>query len=129
MVAIKQGDKSILVPGKVAAISVVAGPDGHLVTPGLTIENETGGEVLDVAPAKPPPAKPGQTGQIIPFADLELSHAPVAALLAASLLAAPALAQRRGTSPNSAASASISPPWIRASSRATISFSMSTANG
>jgi hypothetical protein len=42
----------------VAAISVIAGADGHLVTPGLTIENETGGEVLNVTP-KParPPAK------------------------------------------------------------------------
>jgi hypothetical protein len=38
------------VPGKVAAISVIAGPDGHLVTPGLTIENETGGEVLNLSP-------------------------------------------------------------------------------
>jgi hypothetical protein len=53
VVAIVPGDKSILVPGKVAAISVIAGPDGHLVTPGLTIENETGGEVLNLTP-KPP---------------------------------------------------------------------------
>lgn len=50
VVRIVPGDKSILAPGKVAAISVIAGPDGHLVTPGLTIENETGGEVLDPAP-------------------------------------------------------------------------------
>jgi hypothetical protein len=58
VVAIMPGDKSILAPGKVAAISVIAGADGHLVTPGLTIENETGGEVLNVTP-KParPPAK------------------------------------------------------------------------
>ena len=55
IVTIREGDKSILVPGKVAAISVVSGPDGHLVTPGLTIENETGGEVVD----QPPPPKPG----------------------------------------------------------------------
>jgi hypothetical protein len=60
VMAIRQGDKSILEAGKVAAISVIAGPDGHLVTPGLTIENETGGEVLDVAPAKPPQAQPPQ---------------------------------------------------------------------
>ncbi|MES2293486.1 MAG: hypothetical protein V4527_09350 [Pseudomonadota bacterium] len=60
VVAIKQGDKSILVPGKVVAVSVVAGPNGHLVTPGLTVENETGGEVLDVAPAKPPQTQPPQ---------------------------------------------------------------------
>ena len=53
VVAIRPGDKSILVPGKVAAISVVAGPNGQLVTPGLTIENETGGDLQDAAPAKP----------------------------------------------------------------------------
>lgn len=58
VIAIRQGDKSIIVPGKVAAISVVAGPDGHLVTPGLTIESETGGEVQDRPPPKAsaPPA-------------------------------------------------------------------------
>ena len=65
IVAIREGDKSILVPGKVAAISVVSGPDGHLVTPGLTIENETGGEVSDRPPPKPndagkPPPKPAK---------------------------------------------------------------------
>ena len=59
IIAIREGDKSILVPGKVAAISVVSGPDGHLVTPGLTIENETGGEVTDL----PPPQKPGATNK------------------------------------------------------------------
>lgn len=53
VVAIKQGDKSILAAGKVAAISVVAGPNGRLVTPGLTIENETGGEIPDAVPPKP----------------------------------------------------------------------------
>lgn len=53
LVAILPGDKSMLAAGKVAAISVIAGPDGHLVTPGLTIENETGGEVLNLTP-KPP---------------------------------------------------------------------------
>jgi hypothetical protein len=57
VVAIKQGDKSILVAGKVAAISVVAGPNGRLVTPGLTIENETGGEIPEAAPPKPGAAK------------------------------------------------------------------------
>jgi len=55
IVAIREGDKSILVPGKVAAISVISGLNGHLVTPGLTIENETGGEVVEL----PPPPKPG----------------------------------------------------------------------
>lgn len=64
VIAIREGDKSILVPGKVAAISVVAGPDGRLVTPGLTIENETGGEVTDLVPAKPAgPAKPGASAK------------------------------------------------------------------
>ena len=43
----------MLAVGKVVAISVVAGPGGRLMTPGLTVENETGGEVLDAAPAKP----------------------------------------------------------------------------
>jgi hypothetical protein len=57
VVAIKQGDKSILVAGKVAAISVVAGPNGRLVTPGLTIENETGGEIPEAAPPKPGASK------------------------------------------------------------------------
>lgn len=56
VITLKPGDKSMLAAGKVAAISVIAGPQGHLVTPGLTIENETGGEVLNVEPkpAKPP---------------------------------------------------------------------------
>jgi len=67
ILAIHEGDKSILAPGKVAAISVVSGPDGHLVTPGLTIENETGGEIVDRPPLQPgaaakpapkPPSKP-----------------------------------------------------------------------
>jgi hypothetical protein len=55
VVAIAPGDKSMLVAGKVVAISVIAGSDGHLATPGLTIENETGGEVLNFIPksAKP----------------------------------------------------------------------------
>ncbi|MGH6829128.1 MAG: hypothetical protein ACREFW_09495 [Rhizomicrobium sp.] len=44
VVALKPGTKSALVPGRIAAISVIAGPDGHLVTPGLTIENEPAGE-------------------------------------------------------------------------------------
>ena len=89
VVAIKQGDKSILAPGKVVAISVVAGPDGHLVTPGLTVENETGGEVLDVGARQ----TASQTApNDISISDLELPMRLLPALLAASLLAAPALA-------------------------------------
>jgi len=34
------------------AISVVAGPRGTLVTPGLTVENETGGDVPEAKPSK-----------------------------------------------------------------------------
>lgn len=57
VVTIREGDKTMLLPGKVAAISVISGPDGHLVTPGLTIENETGGEISDAPPPKPAAAK------------------------------------------------------------------------
>jgi hypothetical protein len=53
VVALVPGNKSMLKAGKVVAVSVVAGPDGHLVTPGLTIENETGGTVTDAPPPKP----------------------------------------------------------------------------
>jgi hypothetical protein len=60
IVAIREGNKSILVPGKVAAISVISGADGHLVTPGLTIENETGGEVTELPPPPKPGAKPAK---------------------------------------------------------------------
>jgi len=59
-VAIKQGDKSVLAVGKVVAISVIAGPGGTLVTPGLTVENETGGEVIDAPPPKSASDKPAK---------------------------------------------------------------------
>jgi hypothetical protein len=56
VVALVPGNKSMLKAGKVVAVSVVAGPDGHLVTPGLTIENDTGetaGTGTDAPPPKP----------------------------------------------------------------------------
>ena len=119
VVAIMAGDKSILAPGKVAAISVIAGADGHLVTPGLTIENETGGEVLNVMPK---PAKP----EIIfvsgsqPDAIFAHPSCPCSSHPAGLCRRQAAIRQFR---------ASISPRWIRASSRATISSIMSMANG
>jgi hypothetical protein len=39
VLALMPGDKSQLVPGAVLAISIIAGPDGKPVTPGLTIES------------------------------------------------------------------------------------------
>ncbi len=39
VMALVQGDKSLLVPGAVLAVSIMAGPDGKPVTPGLTVEN------------------------------------------------------------------------------------------
>ena len=41
VVALMPGDKSLLVPGAVLAISIIAGPDGKPVTPGLTVESLT----------------------------------------------------------------------------------------
>lgn len=54
VVALVPATKAMLKVGKVVAVSVVAGPNGHLVTPGLTIEDETGGTAADAKPqAKP----------------------------------------------------------------------------
>ena len=39
VIALAPGDKSLLVPGAVLALSVMAGPDGRPVTPGLTVES------------------------------------------------------------------------------------------
>lgn len=54
VVALVPGTKAMLKVGKVVAVSVVAGPNGHLVTPGLTIEDETGGTVADAKPSAKP---------------------------------------------------------------------------
>jgi hypothetical protein len=39
VIALVTGNKSLLVPGAVVAMSVMAGPDGKPVTPGLTVES------------------------------------------------------------------------------------------
>jgi len=38
VIALLDGDKSLLVPGAILAVSILAGPDGKPVTPGLTVE-------------------------------------------------------------------------------------------
>lgn len=55
--ALVQGDNSLLVPGAVLAISILAGPDGHPVTPGITVE---GMAAQDAPGAAPPPARAPQ---------------------------------------------------------------------
>lgn len=62
--ALVQGDTSLLVPGAVLAISILAGPDGHPVTPGLTVEGmatQSGAQPEPGAPASPrlPPSARG----------------------------------------------------------------------
>lgn len=39
VIALTNGNKSLLVPGAVLALSIMAGPDGRPVTPGLTVES------------------------------------------------------------------------------------------
>jgi hypothetical protein len=59
VLALMAGDKSQLVPGAVLAISLIAGPDGKPVSPGLTIESVTTPPVpMPAAPADKPAAKP-----------------------------------------------------------------------
>ena len=38
VVALVDGDPGLLVPGTILAVSILAGPDGHPVTPGLTVQ-------------------------------------------------------------------------------------------
>ena len=62
VVGLVHGDKSLLVPGAVLAISILAGPDGHPVTPGLTVEGVTPPDApktpaTNAAPASTTPAK------------------------------------------------------------------------
>jgi hypothetical protein len=45
VIALLDGDKSLLVPGAILAVSILAGPDGKPVTPGVTVEGN--------APQKP----------------------------------------------------------------------------
>jgi hypothetical protein len=50
--ALVEGDKSLLVPGAVLAVSILAGNDGHPMTPGLTVELADGATPA-AAPTKP----------------------------------------------------------------------------
>lgn len=50
--ALVDGDKTLLVSGAVVAVSIIAGPDGKPVTPGLTVEEVPG----PAGPATPPAA-------------------------------------------------------------------------
>jgi hypothetical protein len=53
------GDKSLLVPGAILALSVMAGSDGRPVTPGLTVEGQFAPDATPTPPsATPRPAKP-----------------------------------------------------------------------
>ena len=56
VLALSPADKSLIKPGTVLALSIMAGPDGRPVTPGLTIETIATPEVpLPPAPASPAP--------------------------------------------------------------------------
>ena len=54
VIALTNGNKSLLVPGAVLALSIMAGPDGRPVTPGLTVESVATPPV----PLPPPPRTP-----------------------------------------------------------------------
>ena len=60
LVGLVHGDKSLLVPGAVLAISVLAGPDGHPVTPGLTVEGMTPADAPKTPAAIAAPATPAK---------------------------------------------------------------------
>jgi len=52
--ALVAGDKSLLVPGAVLAISLVAGNSGHPMSPGLTVEGMAPPETPQPKPVTPP---------------------------------------------------------------------------
>ncbi len=61
VLALSAGDKSLIKPGAILALSIMAGPDGRPVTPGLTVESVATPPVpMPEAPASasPAPAKP-----------------------------------------------------------------------
>ena len=59
VLALTPADKSLIKPGSVLALSIMAGPDGRPVTPGLTIETVATPDVpLPAAPSTPVPHKP-----------------------------------------------------------------------
>ncbi len=51
--ALVPGDKSLLVPGAIVTVSIMAGPDGRPVTPGLTVES-AGAPAAAAAPTAAP---------------------------------------------------------------------------
>lgn len=51
------GDTTLLVPGAIVAVSILAGSDGHPVTPGLTVEDREAAPT-PAAPAPAPAARP-----------------------------------------------------------------------
>lgn len=58
VIALVAGNKNLLVPGAVLALSIMAGPDGKPVTPGLTVESVTTPPVpLPPAPRYAQPAR------------------------------------------------------------------------
>jgi hypothetical protein len=60
VIALTPADKSLIKPGAVLALSIMAGPDGRPVTPGITIETIATPPVplaADVPPQKPPRIK------------------------------------------------------------------------
>ena len=60
--ALMAGDKSLLVPGALIALSVMAGPDGQPVTPGLTVEGmprRPAGAAGNQTRQARPPSRPG----------------------------------------------------------------------
>src|SRR3954468_2812667 len=57
VIALIDGDKSLLVPGAILAVSILAGPDGKPVTPGLTVEGNV--PQKPVAPSATPVPAPG----------------------------------------------------------------------
>ena len=66
VIALVHGDKSLLVPGAVLAISILAGPDGHPVSPGLTVEgmaqpDSPKAPIANSAPATSAPARKAPT--------------------------------------------------------------------
>jgi hypothetical protein len=69
VIALVAADKSQIKPGAVLALSIIAGPDGKPVTPGLTIETVATPPVplpaaaADAAPAARPAVKSNPSGQ------------------------------------------------------------------
>ncbi|HWY62338.1 MAG TPA: hypothetical protein VNW15_10605 [Rhizomicrobium sp.] len=57
VMALTAADKGLIKPGAVLAVSIMAGPDGRPVTPGITIETVQTPPVPLAADPAPPPAK------------------------------------------------------------------------